>query len=375
MIKSRIIMVAGLLLTIIGAGGWAIIQVTEKIASRSIIHENIAGRSPDLIAKKEQEQQGPSDKLPEPSKEITFLAVGDVMLSRTVADKMQRHGFDYPYEKVADLLQSADFVFGNLEMPIIEGRRIEAYEMVFRADPGAEQGLAKANFEIVSLANNHTMNFSNQGIENTFQLLDNAGINYCGAGMTKEQALQPALFRKDGLTLAFLCFTDTDVSPDSYGAKEQVSGVAFMNLDDLDSALENAREQADIIIVSTHSGNEYTEVINSSQSSFARHAIDMGADLVIGHHPHVVQKVEEYKDKQIIYSLGNFIFDQEWSQETKQGMTALITMNEQGVSDMAFQPVIIEDYSQPRLTDESETQSILDRLQFTFTKKDCDCGG
>lgn len=299
---------------------------------------------------------------PELSRKATFIAVGDIMLSRTVDERMDRYGDAYPFEAVRDSLTRADFAFGNLETPITDGPDVGPSDMVFRADPGVEQELKRENFAVVSLANNHTPNFSETGLVDTFKYLSEAGLAYAGAGPDEEQARQPAIIEQNGLRIAFLAYNDTDVVPDGYAAGPNRPGTVFMDAAAMRADVENVSLVADIVIVSMHSGTEYVFAPNARQTSFARAAIDAGADLVIGHHPHVVQTVEQYNGKYILYSLGNFIFDQMWSQPTREGLMARIDLNALGVSQIEFMPVVIDDYAQPRPADEAEAGPILERL-------------
>ncbi len=300
-------------------------------------------------------------EVPEPSA-LTFAAAGDIMLARTVDTKMEQKGMAYPFEKMRDYLDSVDFAFANLECPIVEGRDVEANEMVFRADPGVEAELARAGFSVVSLANNHSPNFGAAGLRSTFALLDQARIAYAGAGEDASSARQPVLLEQKGIRLAFLAYNDTDVVPDSYAAGADRPGTVFMDIEPMRQDVASASELADLVIVSMHSGTEYEFTPNPRQEAFARAAIDAGAELVIGHHPHVVQTVERYQGKYILYSLGNFIFDQMWSRETREGMVASITLTAEGVQDIHFQPVVIDDYAQPRPATTVEAAPILDRL-------------
>ena len=117
-----------------------------------------------------------------------------------------------------------------------------------------------------------------------------------------------------------------------------------------------------------HSGTEYVNDPNKRQIEFAHNAIDFGADLIIGHHPHVVQTIEKYKDKYIFYSLGNFIFDQMWSQETKEGLIVKFIFEKNKNIQFSIIPIVIEDYSQPRLANEEESTKILKRLKYDIVK-------
>ncbi|MEK7164578.1 MAG: CapA family protein, partial [Patescibacteria group bacterium] len=138
----------------------------------------------------------------------------------------------------------------------------------------------------------------------------------------------------------------------------------------LKSAVLSARQQADWVVVAMHAGTEYKYKPNEAQTKFARAAIDLGADMVVGHHPHWVQSIEKYQGKYIFYSLGNFIFDQEWSRETKEGLMIKIELAQAGkggimktrLSQIELLPVVVENYSTPRLATEKEANVILNHI-------------
>lgn len=311
----------------------------------------------------------PAPVLRDENREVSLIAVGDIMMSRTVAKKIKaKKDINYPFLKIKDYLKSADLVFANLEAPITAGPDVPTGSMVFHNDPGAEKALAAANISIVSLANNHTPNYGQRGLLDTFKYLKAAGIKYAGAGKDEAEAFAPAVFEARGLKFALLAYNDSDVVPDSYGASSKRAGTALMNLAKMRQAVKAVRPKVDFVIVSMHSGKEYTETLTKSQTDFAHAAIEAGAELVIGHHPHVVQRVEKYKDKYILYSLGNFVFDQMWSEDTKRGMTAKIIFKKTGVSKIEFLPVKIEDYAQPRPLTGQEAEAVGKRLRLTDDK-------
>lgn len=294
---------------------------------------------------------------PKPPAEVTFVAVGDIMLSRAVAQKMRVHGVDYPFASTTDFLRSADIAFGNLEGPITPGPEILPFEMRFRADANVAAALKRAGFDVLSLANNHMLDFGSEGIENTQDFLDTEQIAYAGAGANAADASKPVFVTVDGITFAFLAYSY------SGGAGAYSAGTMPLNLDGMVDAVRQAKSFADIIIVSMHAGEEYEPQPNESQVVFARAAIDAGAEMVIGHHPHVVQTMEVYRGKYIFYSLGNFIFDQMWSRETREGMVVKAYIRKEGVHSVTFHPILIENYAKPHFIDtEAEAEQVLRRL-------------
>jgi len=296
-------------------------------------------------------------------KEVSLFAVGDIMLSRTVAKKMKlKNDFNYPFLKTKDFLKTGDLVFGNLETSITPGREIQTEEFTFRADPGVEKSLALAGFSILSLANNHTPNFGAKGLKDTFKYLDQAGIKYVGAGENEEKTNEIVYLESKGFKFAFLAYSSPVFAPASYFAKGGAPGIAMMDIEKMAEAVAKAKEKADFVIVSMHAGEEYVQKPNQFQIKFARAAIEAGAELVIGHHPHVLQTVEKYKGKYIFYSLGNFVFDQMWSQQTREGVIAKAIFNKNGVIKVEFTPVLIADYCQPSILEGKEAETILKRL-------------
>ncbi len=309
-------------------------------------------------------------KLPQASEEVSLIAVGDVSYSRAVERIVEKQkNINYPFLKIQDYLKGADLVFGNLETPITEGREILDLEMIFRSNPGTEQALKDAGFSILSLANNHTSNFGENGLIDTFNYLNNVNIKYVGAGKDEREANQPVYVEVKGLKFAFLAYNDSDVVPASYEASDTRVGTAFMRADKMIEVVRIAKQKADFVIVSIHSGIEYADQPDNSQINFAHTAIEAGADLIIGHHPHVVQTMEKYKGKYIFYSLGNFVFDQPWLQETRGGLIVRVYFTKTGISKISFLPVVMEKLAQPRMANDNEAKDILKRLKFPLANK------
>jgi len=310
-------------------------------------------------------------KLPQASEEVSLITVGDISYSRGVERIVKKEkNINYPFLKIQDYLKGADLVFGNLETPITQGPEIPDFEMIFRSNPGTEKALKQAGFSILSLANNHTPNFGKKGLKDTFNFLENAGIEYVGAGQNEQEAYHPVYIEKKGMKFAFLAYNDPDVVPAYYEASTNRAGTAFMRQEKITKAVKEAREKADFVIVSMHSGTEYSDKANKSQISFAHAAIDAGADLIIGHHPHVVQPLEKYKRKYIFYSLGNFIFDQPQLEETKEGLAIKIYFAKNRINKISFLPVVMENLAQPRIANKNKADKILQRLNFSLASQD-----
>lgn len=297
---------------------------------------------------------------------ITFLAVGDIMLSRNVAQEIAKaKNTLLPFSRMAAILKSTDFNIANLESPFSGSAKYSASPtLVFNAPPQNIEGLKEYNFKLLSLANNHSLDQGLKGLLNTKAYIAQNGLWGAGVGENEAEAWEPAILEIKGLKIGMLA---TSYSSINDNGKTMLPYVArLQDTERFTEALKALRPKADLVIVSMHAGTEYTYKPNQLQKDFAHLAIDSGADIVIGHHPHWIQTIEKYNGKYIFYSLGNFIFDQEWSRQTKEGLTAKITVAknelETLVEKIELTPVIIENYSTPRPATADEAQRILDNI-------------
>lgn len=225
-----------------------------------------------------------------------------------------------------DLLKSSDFNFANLESPFSKSDAFTAKNtLVFNAPKANVAGLKEYNFAVLNLANNHAFDQGKDGIDITAEVLDNNGLLHMGTGETLEEAWTPAIIEKNGIKIAFIGASYSSVNDGGKTLNNYVARIE--DVDRLTAQVSRLKSSVDFIVVTMHAGTEYTPKANQSQIDFARAAIDAGADIVIGAHPHWVQNKEIYKDKPIYYSLGNFIFDQDWSEETKKGLALKITLS------------------------------------------------
>lgn len=249
---------------------------------------------------------------PNPDLRLTLMAVGDIMLGRTIADLIESEGHTAPFIHTAQMLRSADITVGNLECPISTRGEPEPKPYAFRAPPVAADALAFAGFSLVNLANNHILDYGSLALEDTLENLSARQIQTVGAGMHAAEAYAPAFIEVEGLQIAFLGFVDvhpTDYDYRKWEAGLDQPGVAWAHEDQVRAGVTAAKAQADIVIVLIHNGYEIIEQISSQQQKIAHLAIDSGASLVIGSHPHVLQRIERYQEGLIAYSMGNFVFD------------------------------------------------------------------
>lgn len=244
---------------------------------------------------------------------ITIAAAGDVMLARSIAGVVEGEGAG-PFGFVQDRLRAADIAVVNLETAVGVGGAPEPKAYTFQSPPRAAQRLAEAGIDVVALANNHSLDYGREGLAETLELLGTAGVEAVGAGANLEDALAPVVIEVRGVRVAFAALADVPVESGGYdvsswSATGDAAGMAWLTMDNLRAAVDAAEASADVVVVMLHFGNEGWAAPSERQREQARAAIDMGADLVVGSHPHVVQEVEEYGGGVIAYSLGNFVFD------------------------------------------------------------------
>jgi poly-gamma-glutamate synthesis protein (capsule biosynthesis protein) len=285
--------------------------------------------------------------LPE-SKTSTLIATGDVMLGRSVNYSTVAAGdFNWPFMYVEDLLKDADITLINLEGTLLSECPLTNEGMKFCGNTRHVTGLVNAGVNIVGLANNHASDYGSDGINETKSALESSKILTVGLG-------SPTFMDVKDKTFAFLSYNS--IFPNTVR-------ISWADKEKIRSDIQTVKPKSDIIVVSFHWGNEYTSSPTKKQVELGHMAIDSGADLVVGHHPHWIQPVEIYKGKVILYSLGNFIFDQMWSQKTKEGVVGKFTFYEGELIDIELIPVLIEDYGQPKVLKGSTAKLLMDDIR------------
>ncbi|MFH1424008.1 MAG: CapA family protein [Candidatus Nealsonbacteria bacterium] len=278
-------------------------------------------------------------------KTIKIILVGDMMFDRGVKYMIEKDGdgdFKFPFLKIADELNQADIVFGNLEGPISDKGTKVGSIYSFRNDPKAVDGLTFAGFNVISLANNHAFDYSREALEDCLTRLNAAGITYAGAGFNEQEAFSPAIKDVAGTKIGFLAYTN--LGPETWRANGENSGIAWIDNESLGltaQQIQKAKQDSDILIVSLHAGEEYQATSTQFQIDFNEMAIRAGADVVVNHHPHVIQ--------QDFYSLGNFIFDQGFSEETMKGQIIEIEIQDKKIRGIARKDIKINDFFQPEI--------------------------
>jgi len=280
--------------------------------------------------------------------EATMVFVGDIMLSRGIGKIMaEQNNWLYPFEHVREYLQKADLVFGNLEGPISGRGRNQGSIYSFNADPYAVQGLVDSHVSVLSVANNHIFDYGRDAFLDTLAVLNLSGIDAVGGGVNFEDAHRTLVRDIKGTKVAFLAHTN--LLPRSFGEKDSVPATSYLDEEIMKHDIGAAKTLADIVVVSFHWGDEYSTKHNDWQERIAHEAIDAGATLVVGHHPHVVQEVEEYHGGYIAYSLGNFIFDQNFSPDTNKGLILEVKVDDKKITGIKTTGVSFNSSFQPSL--------------------------
>lgn len=247
------------------------------------------------------------------------------MLGRSVMTiSLSKNNPNYPFEKVANTLKSADIVFGNLENPIISGCPKHDSGFKFCSDPKMVDGLIYAGIDVVSLANNHAANYDQEGVVQTKQYLKEAGIDYVGADNLVVKEIY-------GTKFGFLGFNYVDYKPKASDYQ----------------LIQDSKKVVDVLIVMVHWGVEYKSHPTDQQKQIAKEFVNAGADVVVGAHPHWVQDVDTVGGKPVFYSLGNFIFDQAWSEETKKGLAIRLTYKNSSLAYIEKLPIYMSNFAQP----------------------------
>lgn len=294
------------------------------------------------------------EKIPEPV-EFRILAFGDMMLGRYVRTLMDKYGSkDYVFEKVkgpdGGFFWQADVVHGNLEGPISGTGKKGGTSMVFSFHEDVATFLKNSGFTLVSISNNHAVDQGWKGRDSTIKALDAANLGWCGH---PSEADPNSVYygESGGQKFAFVCLQDVSFKLDREAALSLIKSIEPM---------------VDYLIVSIHWGYEYKHKADfKKQVEPARAFVDAGADLVIGHHPHVVQNFELYNGKFIFYSLGNFVFDQYWSKDTQEELAVGIVFGKNtstGTRTKIYLFPMQSEGSQPRLMSEEEKTKWLEKF-------------
>ena len=290
---------------------------------------------PNLQANGSISQPVPQVVQEKPKEKVVLIATGDVVMGRSVNYQMVKYTNPaWPFENIKAFLASGDITVANVEVPFVKDCPTVVEGMVFCGRETAVEGLVASGIDIATLANNHSSDYGVAGIENTGRILRENKIEVAGLeGDTLYKTVK-------GTKFAFLAFNDI------YGS---IPPVLKADKEVVERLVGEARENADVVIVSMHWGVEYRAEPDARQLELAHLVADAGADLILGNHPHWVQSDEQYKNTYIKYAHGNLVFDQMWSEETKKGVIGKYTFEDGKLINKEFIPTYIEYYGQPKI--------------------------
>ncbi len=288
--------------------------------------------------------------MPKSLVQTTFLFAGDMMLGRGVEILMDKNGIYYPFEQISRIFKGVDIAVANLEGPIIKNPPYTApNSLQFAFKPEVIEALKFSQINLVSLANNHTLNMGQDGLKQTKEFLDQVKIDYVGDPLkcSKEFA-----YIKDNFII--LAFNKT---------------YAQCKVADIVNTIKEVRQENKdkFLIITIHWGKEYKTTNTEFQQKVGHQIIEAGADLIIGHHPHVVENIEEYNGKLIFYSLGNFVFDQYFSKNTQEGLAVGLEIN---ADKLLFKLLPMHlNFSQPFLMNKENKREFLEKLAKKSSEK------
>lgn len=263
---------------------------------------------------------------------VTILFTGDVMLGRSVNENiLKNHDTSWPFVNVKNVMQEADITYINLESPLVGSCPLTDKGMVFCGDIRNVEGLVSSGVDVASIANNHATNYGKEGLAQTIGILQANGISVVGTG-------SPVTVVRKGSNYVFLSFNDVG----------RYAGISPADTSVVTDQIKLAKALGGLVVVGFHWGVEYQTEPSARQISLAHSAIEAGADLIIGSHPHWVQTKEIYMGRPIYYSLGNFVFDQEWSTETKEGLAVRFSYERERLVKTEELKVFIQKYGQPQ---------------------------
>lgn len=292
---------------------------------------------------------------------VRLVIAGDIEINRKEPEKV--------FEKVLPELRKADLRFGGLEASLSEKGSPLQGKIVMHHPPSMLQGYLAGGFDVLAFASNHCLDYGMEPFLETLDLLEQHGIRYTGAGRNIAAARTPAVIERKGTRVGFLSYVLE--LPLGWGANPKKPGVAplrqdalfgppYVNEEDLEAMVSDvgrAKQQADVVITSFHWGVSQSRTLTLPQKAVARAAIDAGADLVIGHHPHILQGIEVCKGKAIFYALGNFVLDHVhpmFMPTVKESILVRCVMEGKKIAEISFVPVLIGEDGRPGLLEAGE---------------------
>ena len=287
------------------------------------------------------------------SPSIQFSAVGDISLGDHplcagigTQSKINNKTPDYPFNKIRNELHKAEILFGNLECTLSEAGKnpLDYHSVQMRGSPSNLSGLINAGFNIMNMANNHSMQHGETPFIETVKMLEKNNIKPCGVNFKNFRKGIPVTLTVNEITVSFIGYS---LRPRQYFESHPLYSEGY--IDEITKDIQNIRDKTDVLIISLHWGDEFIERPSPEEIMLARNIIDAGADLILGHHPHVVRGIEKYNNGYIVYSLGNFVCDMLWDDSLRESFIFSCSLSKDGIKNIQITPVFINKNFQPEV--------------------------
>jgi poly-gamma-glutamate synthesis protein (capsule biosynthesis protein) len=297
-------------------------------------------------------------------KSISVGFTGDVMIGRLVNQAITTYGYDYPWGNTLALLKENDFNIINLESTLTKSEKRVFKVFNFKADPDKVKTLVNANISLVNLANNHSLDFNAEGLEETLKTLEANKIKQVGVGQDIKQARKMEILEKSDIKIGVLGYTDNEPEWVATPEKPGINYIKVGKIEQIEYDIKSARKLVDVLVVSIHWGPNKTERPSPDFVEFAHKIIDCGADVIHGHSAHVFQGIEIYKGKVIMYSTGDFIDDYMVYPDLHNDHSFLFRLNitKSGVKKIELIPVYISEM-QVNLAKDNLAKKILNHMK------------
>jgi poly-gamma-glutamate synthesis protein (capsule biosynthesis protein) len=301
----------------------------------------------------------------EKEKVVTLSAVGDIMLGDSpvcygfgVGSTIEKFGPFFPFQDVAEELRKSDIRVGNLEVAIsgFDGAKDSFKAIQYRGQPKAVEGLVWANFDVLSVATNHSMQHGRKALEETLDLLARHDIKFTGLEIPEKQITNHCFLEKKGFRI---CFLGYNFRPQQYFVDSPLWKKPDLEL--IKKEVDKVRDEVDLVIVSFHWGDEFIDYPSPLQVGIAHRLIDQGVNIILGHHPHILQGIEKYNGGIIAYSLGNFVFDMEPHRLRKSMILKCMISESLGIGYEVI-PVIINKHHQPQIVGGKEGENLKEEI-------------
>ncbi|MBN1618109.1 CapA family protein [Candidatus Dojkabacteria bacterium] len=300
-------------------------------------------------------------KLPQSSDFVSIIKTGTSVIGGpgwTLCE--QRKGIQYPILEVKDTVSNADFTIISNEGSFVEGCTQSAGTTAFCGKPTYLQNMLDIGTDIVSLTGNHMADYGKTAFSNTLATYRNNNINYYAGGDNLEESWKPLYIETSAGIIAFLGYNN--MGPSGVLSGNGLAGTAYFDVDEFTKSMDEASQNADIIWVDSQLWPEYGTTPTQEQIDHADQAIDLGADIVTGVSSHEIQGITYYNDKPVFYGLGNFLFDQMWSTETRQGIVLKVIIYDKEIRYIELMPTMMYDYCQPRFQEGEEKDTTIEYI-------------